>query len=525
MEVLMTVTMGRVVAALAEPVERIPSELIDLINRQISPPENVGANDVYVRAMYVVSDEVNSFGGRFPADEHERLAALLIDSPVMVGHRKDKLPIGRTFHATTVERNGRPWVKGYFYWLRSAADAETLRDNIDGGVYKECSVAFTFLYPECSLCGEDIRRCNHQPLQDYTVNGVSRRCHFNYRRLEKVLETSLVYRGAVPDTRITKELHLEPDGLSRLGDPADLPPGCRYLVVPRYDGVPVVAHTDGESLVVERTDGTPLPIDSCLVTWRPSERTSGILVGFHGRDRCPRQALERYISRGTGPVTRLLLNVFPDGSAGLPPDPRRSAFDVRVIPSRVASRDEIDRSSREIMTRLGVEIRPLAGDSLKPSNETGYHYEPGTRQARSNSCRLEIGDRSYLVLQSDDQTRTFEIVNLDTTRLAMGRRFVARPLIESSPPPRSTRYAALSARLEELSTAKGPILFRTTGSLEGSFRLQPARLHGDSCFMFHRLSSRNDGKAMVIPEGAAFTKTEKTRSVLQPDAECHNDGE
>ena len=149
----MSSSLGRVTAHLAEPTDSLPPEMVALINQNIKPPTPVTADDVYVRAMYIVSDQVNSFGGRFPAEEHDRLAALLVDSPVLVGHRKDRLPVGRNFYAELVERDGHPWVKCYFYWLRSSDAAEQLRDNIDGGIYKECSTAFTFNLPACSICG------------------------------------------------------------------------------------------------------------------------------------------------------------------------------------------------------------------------------------------------------------------------------------------------------------------------------------------------------------------------------------
>ena len=203
----MTASFGKITAHLAEPIEQIPNELAALINQNIRPPEPVSASDIFVRAMYVVSDEINSFGGRFPADEHVRLAALLIDSPVLVGHRKDKLPIGRNFHTTHVTKDGRQWIKCFFYWLKSTEGAESLRENIDGGIYKECSIGFTYLFPECSVCGEDIRRCDHEPLNKIATGGKESTVHFNYRKIERVLETSLVYRGALPDTSVTKELH------------------------------------------------------------------------------------------------------------------------------------------------------------------------------------------------------------------------------------------------------------------------------------------------------------------------------
>ena len=178
----MGASLGRITARLAEPTETISTDLVQLINENINPPSEVTADDVYVRAMYIVSDEVNSFGGRFPAEEHDRLRELLVDSPVLVGHRKDRLPIGRNFHAVPVRRDGRLWVKSYFYWLRSAAGSASLAENIDGGIYKECSIGFTFLLPECSVCGQDIRTCEHEPFGRY---GDGEKCHFNYRKIER----------------------------------------------------------------------------------------------------------------------------------------------------------------------------------------------------------------------------------------------------------------------------------------------------------------------------------------------------
>lgn len=199
----MSATLGRVTAQLEQPTEPANADLVSLINDNVNPPGPVSRDDVYIRALYIVSDEINSYGGRFPADEHQRLAELLVDSPVMVGHRKDRLPIGRNFHATVVTRGNRSWVKSYFYWLKSAHGAENLKYNIDGGIYKECSLAFTYCLPECSICGRDIRVCPHEPTSPRSDNAP---CHFNYRQIERVLETSLVYRGAVPNTRIVKEL-------------------------------------------------------------------------------------------------------------------------------------------------------------------------------------------------------------------------------------------------------------------------------------------------------------------------------
>ncbi len=207
--------LGKIEARLQEKKEEVSDELIFLINSQIKPPKPVTKEDVYVRTMFLASDEVNSYGGRFPTEELPRIAELVIDSPVIVGHTKEKLPIARNFKAELVERDGtRPegssrgknWVKVWFYWLKNSKDALSLKENIDHGIYKECSLGFLFEFPECSICGEDMRRCQHVPFKTYQTEDGEKEAFFNYRNVSKVLETSLVYRGAVPNTSMSDEL-------------------------------------------------------------------------------------------------------------------------------------------------------------------------------------------------------------------------------------------------------------------------------------------------------------------------------
>lgn len=194
-------------ARLAHRDETYDGGLIEEINRVVGPPKPVGPEEVHIRAMYIVSDQVNSQGGRFAEEELDRLTELLIDAPVMVGHQRDSLPVARNFKASKVREGDRVWVKTYFYWMKESDGAEALRNNIDGGIYKECSISFLFSFPECSICGRDIRQCHHVPFTDYeSPSGDRRIAHFLYRRIERVLETSLVYRGSVADTRITDTL-------------------------------------------------------------------------------------------------------------------------------------------------------------------------------------------------------------------------------------------------------------------------------------------------------------------------------
>jgi len=173
---------------------------VDLINRNIKPPVPLEASQVIIRAMYIVSDAINSYQGRFDRSDLPAIAKLFIDSPVLIGHNKSGLPVARNFWAETVEKDGQLWIKSYFYWLKDVDGADRLRLNIDSGIYKECSVSFTYTVPECSACGKDIRFCGHQ---------VGDSLFFYYRGVENILETSLVYRGSVPDTSMTDQLDFD----------------------------------------------------------------------------------------------------------------------------------------------------------------------------------------------------------------------------------------------------------------------------------------------------------------------------
>ncbi len=201
--------LSRVEAFLSEKEIEVSDELVYLINNRIKPPVPVNKEDIYIRAMYLVSDQVNSFGGCFPLDEHPKLAELLVDSPVLIGHSKERLPIARNFKADLVKKDEVNWIRVYFYWLKNSPEADSLKENIDHGIYKECSIGFSFEFPECSICGEDMRRCQHIPFRTYEKeNGQKTQAYYNYRNIIKVHETSLVYRGAVFGTSMTNELYL-----------------------------------------------------------------------------------------------------------------------------------------------------------------------------------------------------------------------------------------------------------------------------------------------------------------------------
>lgn len=185
--------------------------LISRINETIKPPREASSDNVNIRAMYVVNDRVNSHGGRFQREDLLSLCRRICDTPVLVGHNRASEPLARTFHAELEEKDGALWLKSYFYWPKSegvvgAAKASSLDEfltKIDSGIFKECSISFTYTFPQCSVCGEDIRTCPHE----VELSAPSfEKPHFIYRGITQVLETSLVYKGSVRGTHITDRL-------------------------------------------------------------------------------------------------------------------------------------------------------------------------------------------------------------------------------------------------------------------------------------------------------------------------------
>lgn len=195
------------ITELASPPPEKTEKLVELINSQVKPNQPLTEGDVFIRSMFLASDRINTLGGRFDLDELSKMKELAVDCPVLVGHNHQLLPIGRNFKAEIMRKEEAAWLVTHFYWLAEGEGAAELARHIDGGIYKEVSAAFLFEYPECSICEADIRACEHIPFRRY----FNRRreagpAFFWYRNVTKILETSLVYRGAVPDTKIAEPL-------------------------------------------------------------------------------------------------------------------------------------------------------------------------------------------------------------------------------------------------------------------------------------------------------------------------------
>ena len=460
----------------------------------------LNAEEIYVRSMYIVSDRVNSYGGRFPAEEFPRLVDLLIDSPVLIGHRKDSLPIGRTFLAEAVNRDGKPWIKSRFYWLKSGAEAERLKENIDGGVCKECSIGFTFLKPECSVCGDDIRRCRHLPLETYVIGDREQQCHFAYRAIQQVLETSLVYRGATPDTSIVKELSIaksvevekQPRQIHSLHQLEDYE---SYLLVPRYEGIDISFRMRDGVAVGWRSDErrVNLSMFGRLTVDNGHEDVirRGRLVGLRGKERCSVANIERFLRSESGPVSRLVLYLYPEQNGAERISNSSSRHRVQPIRYRRVSRSELDATARMLMTKHGVEVI-CAG---KQSGEIeAYLYFPEADHDKSHEEESGVSlvagvDWAHLRITDEQVKREFAVRKFSLPLFARGRRFVADEVTGQSQN-RSGDPAELLDGVETRVRSSGESLLIETGDPKiGTIVVSPVRLHGRRRNLLYRVPS------------------------------------
>ncbi len=261
----MNILIGQLSAQPAATASAPTDEMIALINTRVHPPAPVQADNVHIRSVRLVSDEINDHGGCFPADEHARLCELVIDSPVLIGHDRSRLPVARNFAARRVTDGDRQWVTVWFYWMRGP-EGDRLAADIDGGVVKEGSIGFEFRRPQCSICRCDIRRCEHVPGQQYTDDtGVTRLAYYEYRDIIRVLETSLVYRGANPGTRMGND--------PVFCKTADTPEGVLGVVL----GTEPLPSGDHRCLIGRRDTDNPIACDE-FVTVTPVQLSVGDAV-------------------------------------------------------------------------------------------------------------------------------------------------------------------------------------------------------------------------------------------------------
>jgi len=176
-------------AALAEAVNRFAL-------RALAPSEYA------VFTLDLCHDQVDRHFSRFPEEELARINAMTPGRPLMERHDlRGSLPRGMFFRSSLHRGEDRVSVRPDVYVMRTADNTDFIT-NIEGGVYRETSIGFSFRLPECGICGKDLRTCEHVPGRIYG----DATCHFIMRDVMEVIEGSVVSSGSqgtefVPGTR------------------------------------------------------------------------------------------------------------------------------------------------------------------------------------------------------------------------------------------------------------------------------------------------------------------------------------
>lgn len=179
-------------------------EALEAINRFALRP--LQQEEVAVFTLDLCNNRVDKHFSRFPEEELDRINRLTPGRPLMERHDlRGTLPRG-TFFRSSVHREGeRLSVRPEVYVLRATDNLDFIL-NIEGGVYRETSIGFSFRTPECAVCGKDLRSCAHVPGRSY--GDVI--CHFIMREVLEVIEGSVVSAGS-QGTRFVAQQRSLPD--------------------------------------------------------------------------------------------------------------------------------------------------------------------------------------------------------------------------------------------------------------------------------------------------------------------------
>ncbi len=195
-------------------------KLINSLNRN-GPLRTLKAEEINVRSINILGEEPTSKMSIHPEGELNgrnvkslsQIVKMLPGSPMMVGHRMDKTPWGRTFKAQllTGQKGYNGSVVRESFWFMNDDEGKAIGNKIDGGIWAEGSISYWFKEAKCSIC--------HKAMASFSFMGMSGRapncthkigqkdddtgqvCYWYPGTVKAVAETSYVFRGAYGKTK------------------------------------------------------------------------------------------------------------------------------------------------------------------------------------------------------------------------------------------------------------------------------------------------------------------------------------
>lgn len=166
------------------------AELLEEVNRFAL--RELTRDEFAVFTLDLCNNKIDRHFSRFPDEELEKISQMVPGRPLMERHDlRGTLPRG-TFFRSQLRRDDEDLsVRPDVYVLRSKENEDFIL-NIEGGVYRETSIGFSFKTPECSICERDLRTCEHVPGRSYGDES----CHYVMREVLEVIEGSVVSSGS-----------------------------------------------------------------------------------------------------------------------------------------------------------------------------------------------------------------------------------------------------------------------------------------------------------------------------------------
>jgi hypothetical protein len=190
---------GEVINAVRDmsPAEADVSSENAAINRFTLRP--LSSEEYAVFTLDLCHNRVDRHFSCFPEEELEVINKLVPGRPLMERHDLyGSLPRGIFFHSYLNREGEYLSVRPKVYVLRLEENRNFIA-NIEGGVYRETSIGFSFTFPECSICKKDVRRCVHVPGTNYE----GELCFYRMRGVQDVLEGSVVACGSQGTSFVT----------------------------------------------------------------------------------------------------------------------------------------------------------------------------------------------------------------------------------------------------------------------------------------------------------------------------------
>jgi hypothetical protein len=185
---------------------------LDMINQYTRTPLTV--DQVYTFKLTLCDNEIDRQSDQFTPNALNQLSALFIGKTVLFNHSWSAKDQTARIYSTQVETvqgqttsNGQPYMRltAMAYMLKLSSNEDIIA-NIDGGILKEGSVAFSNDKDTCSICGNEYYSgdCPHWRGCTYAENGIEKICYVILDEITDAYEFSFVGVPAQPRAGITK---------------------------------------------------------------------------------------------------------------------------------------------------------------------------------------------------------------------------------------------------------------------------------------------------------------------------------